>query len=83
VPKRPAVVSHGGIGYSVTNLLTFENCGGKPKDGKMIADDGTVLEVNGESHLHDVFYNYHFERGCHFFLFLRGGSCLVFGVSWL
>lgn len=35
-------------GYGETNLLTFENCKARPKDGKMIADDGTVLEVNGE-----------------------------------
>lgn len=48
VQKRPAVVSHNGIGYSETNMLTFENCAGKPKDGKMVADDGTVLEVNGK-----------------------------------
>lgn len=50
VQKRPAVVSRNGIGYSETNMLTFENCAGKPKNGKMIADDGTVLEVNGELH---------------------------------
>jgi hypothetical protein len=48
VHKRPVVVSHNGSGYSETNMLTFENCKGRPKDGKMIADDGTVLEVNGE-----------------------------------
>ncbi|KAB5580316.1 hypothetical protein GE09DRAFT_432976 [Coniochaeta sp. 2T2.1] len=53
VQKRPAVVSHNGngIGYSETNLLTFENCAGRPKDGKMIADDGTVLEVNDHVYL--------------------------------
>jgi hypothetical protein len=37
-----------GIGYGETNLLTFENCKSRPKDGKMVADDGTVLGVNGE-----------------------------------
>ena len=58
VQKRPAVVSHNGngIGYSETNMLTFENCAGKPKDGKMIADDGTVLEVNGEC---DAYFSIH------------------------
>lgn len=49
--KRPAVVSRNGIGYSETNMLTFENCAGKPKNGKMIADDGTVLEVNDHVYL--------------------------------
>jgi hypothetical protein len=35
-------------GYGETNMLTFESCGARLKDGKMVADDGTVLEVNGE-----------------------------------
>ncbi len=40
-------------GYSDTNLMTFEKCGAKPnKDGRLVADDGTVLSVNGMySHL--------------------------------
>lgn len=56
--KRQAAVSQGGNrnlngssgspGYSETNLLTFDNCKARPKNGKMVADDGTVLEVNGE-----------------------------------
>ncbi|KAL2270128.1 hypothetical protein VTJ83DRAFT_2312 [Remersonia thermophila] len=38
--------------YGETNLLTFDNCGAMPtKDGKMIADDGTVLEVNDHVYL--------------------------------
>lgn len=32
---------------SDTNMPSFENCGGHLKDGKLIADDGTVYEVNG------------------------------------
>ena len=35
-------------GYSETNMLTFENCQARLQDGKMVADDGTVLDVNGE-----------------------------------
>lgn len=31
-----------------TNMLTFENCHARPADGRMVADDGTVLEPNGE-----------------------------------
>ena len=34
-------------GYRETNLLTFETCGGHPRDRKLTADDGTVLEING------------------------------------
>lgn len=33
---------------SNTNMPSFENCGGHLKDGKLIADDGTVYEVNGK-----------------------------------
>lgn len=32
-----------------TNLMTFENCRGYLKGGKLKADDGTVLSVNGMS----------------------------------
>jgi hypothetical protein len=37
-----------GGGYGETNLLTFEGSKSRPKDGKMVADDGTVLAVNGK-----------------------------------
>ncbi len=30
-----------------TNMLTFENCKARPQNGRMVADDGTVLEANG------------------------------------
>jgi hypothetical protein len=36
------------VGYGETNLLTFESSKARPKDGKMVADDGTVLAVNGK-----------------------------------
>ncbi|PHH83630.1 hypothetical protein CDD82_6076 [Ophiocordyceps australis] len=32
-----------------TNMMTFEKCGSRPENGRMKADDGTVLEPNGES----------------------------------
>ncbi|KAK3394699.1 hypothetical protein B0H63DRAFT_517801 [Podospora didyma] len=39
-------------GYGETNLLTFENSKARlRKDGKMVADDGTVLEVNDHVYL--------------------------------
>ncbi|AEO66043.1 uncharacterized protein THITE_2113820 [Thermothielavioides terrestris NRRL 8126] len=41
-----------GAGYAETNMLTFEKCKARPtKDGKMVADDGTVLEVNDHVYL--------------------------------
>lgn len=33
-----------------TNMLTFENCKSRPQNGRMVADDGTVLEANGNTH---------------------------------
>jgi hypothetical protein len=30
-----------------TNMLSFENCKARPQNGRMVADDGTVLEANG------------------------------------
>lgn len=36
-----------GIASSETNMLTFEDCNAMPKDGKLVADDGTVLAPNG------------------------------------
>ncbi|KAK0656731.1 hypothetical protein B0T16DRAFT_317348 [Cercophora newfieldiana] len=38
-------------GYGETNMLTFDNCGARLKDGKMVADDGTLLEVNDHVYL--------------------------------
>lgn len=32
-----------------TNMLSFENCEGRPQNGRLVADDGTVLEANGKS----------------------------------
>ncbi|TGJ80044.1 hypothetical protein E0Z10_g8732 [Xylaria hypoxylon] len=43
--------AHAGTGYRETNMLSFEKCGGIPKDGKMVADDGTVLEPNDHVYL--------------------------------
>ncbi|KAI3328401.1 hypothetical protein F4824DRAFT_411821 [Ustulina deusta] len=43
--------AHAGAGYKETNMLSFEKCGGIPKDGKMVADDGTVLEANDHVYL--------------------------------
>lgn len=79
VQRRPAVVSHSGIGYSETNMLTFENCAGKPKDGKIIADDGTVLEVNGECIWLMIFISPWFCPVCSFSEVAGPPSCWVSG----
>jgi hypothetical protein len=44
-----AVTSSRTGGYKETNLLTFEDSGAVPKDGRLVADDGTVLELNGKA----------------------------------
>ncbi|KAI1382223.1 hypothetical protein F4677DRAFT_19277 [Hypoxylon crocopeplum] len=38
-------------GYKMTNMLSFEKYGAIPKDGKMMADDGTVLQANDHVYL--------------------------------
>lgn len=37
-----------------TNMLSFANCKARPHKGRMVADDGTVLEANGELWLHPL-----------------------------
>jgi hypothetical protein len=34
--------------FRESNMLSFDDCGGRLKGKKLIADDGTVLEVNGK-----------------------------------
>ncbi|KAI1322220.1 hypothetical protein F5Y16DRAFT_51572 [Xylariaceae sp. FL0255] len=43
--------SRAGVGYKETNMLSFEQHGAIPKDGKMTADDGTVLQANDHVYL--------------------------------
>lgn len=49
--RRAGAVSQNGRGYNETNMLTFDNCRAMPKGKQMIADDGTVLEVNDHVYL--------------------------------
>lgn len=46
IPRRTAGVPNPKASRE-TNLMTFENCQGYLKNGKLKADDGTVLSVNG------------------------------------
>ncbi|XWW92097.1 hypothetical protein V2A60_000019 [Cordyceps javanica] len=34
-----------------TNMLTFENCKARPQNGRLVADDGTVLQANDHVYL--------------------------------
>lgn len=47
VTRRASMVAQVASGFRETNMLTFENCAGRLKGKKLIADDGTILEVNG------------------------------------
>jgi len=46
--RRNGGAGGGSRGYAPSNMLTFDGCKARPKDGKMVADDGTVLKVNGK-----------------------------------
>ena len=46
---RRAVTAASSGSYRETNMLSFENCKGYLKNGKLKADDGTILGVNGKS----------------------------------
>ncbi|PKS12029.1 hypothetical protein jhhlp_001325 [Lomentospora prolificans] len=42
---------HSGTSFADTNMLSFSNCNATPKDGKLVADDGTVLAPNDHVYL--------------------------------
>lgn len=45
--RRSSLAAQTGTGFRESNMLSFETCAGRLKDGKLIADDGTMLRVNG------------------------------------
>jgi hypothetical protein len=45
--RRTSIATQSVTGVRETNMLSFENCAGRLKDGKLVADDGTTLGVNG------------------------------------
>jgi predicted nucleic acid-binding Zn ribbon protein len=53
-PPDPAVTRRASIaaqvmrGFRDSNMLSFDDCGGRLKGKRLMADDGTVLEVNGK-----------------------------------
>ena len=46
--RRRGLPAHTVTEYRESNMLSFDNCDARLKDKKLIADDGTVLEANGE-----------------------------------
>lgn len=48
VTRRTEGTAHVGRGLDDSNMLSFENCGARLVNNKLVADDGTVLEVNGK-----------------------------------
>jgi hypothetical protein len=46
--RRASVATQSINGFRESNMLSFENCAGHLKDGKLVADDGTTLAVNGK-----------------------------------
>jgi hypothetical protein len=49
ITRRASIAAQGLAGSRETNMLSFDDCGSRLKDKKLFADDGTVLEVNGET----------------------------------
>ena len=47
VTRRASMAAQVAAGFRETNMLTFENCAGRLKGKKLVADDGTIFEVNG------------------------------------
>ncbi|KAM0819611.1 putative Lid2 complex component snt2 [Seiridium cardinale] len=40
-----------GMGFRESNMLSFDRCGAKPRDGKLVADDGSVIAKNDHVYL--------------------------------
>ncbi|KAK0126255.1 putative PHD type zinc finger protein with BAH domain-containing protein [Cadophora gregata] len=51
VTRRSSIALYTGNSLEDSNMLSFENCGGRLKNKKLVADDGTVLEVNDHAYL--------------------------------
>jgi hypothetical protein len=47
VTRRASMAAQVVAGFRDSNMLSFENCAGRPSGKKLVADDGTILEVNG------------------------------------
>jgi len=48
VTRRASLAAHVLTGFRDSNMLSFDNCAGRLSGNRLVADDGTVLEVNGQ-----------------------------------
>ena len=48
VTRRASMAAQVVAGVRDSNMLSFDNCGGHLKNERLVADDATILEVNGE-----------------------------------
>lgn len=48
----------GALGYAETNMMSFEECQGRPKNKTLTADDGTILAVNGKRDVYCPFFSF-------------------------
>jgi hypothetical protein len=48
VTRRASMAAHIAGGFRESNMVSFDNCGSRLKAKKLVADDGTVFQVNGE-----------------------------------
>lgn len=46
--RKASMAAQVAAGFRESNMLSFEDCGGRLNGKKLVADDGTVLEVNGK-----------------------------------
>jgi hypothetical protein len=46
--RKNGMAAYAATEFRESNMLSFDNCGGRLKGKRLIADDGTVLEVNGK-----------------------------------
>lgn len=57
VTRRASIMAHNLNGFQDSNMLSFEDCGARlTEDNKLVADDGTVLQVNGRMLLNVVIH---------------------------
>ncbi|PBP22403.1 BAH domain-containing protein [Diplocarpon rosae] len=49
--RKANMAAYAGCVVEDSNMLSFEGCGGHLKDNKLVADDGTILEVNDHAYL--------------------------------
>lgn len=58
--RRASIAIQSVTGFRESNMLSFENCAGRLKDGKLVADDGTTLGVNGKQFIFSAITHIYF-----------------------